>query len=511
MCSNFSIGIIDIGSNSIRLVIYEINAQGAYRVVSEHKESARLSERIGPDGLLHNKDILSVVPILAHYSLLCKAHNVQTIRAVATAAIRNAANSADIIRTLEEQTDLRIEVLSGAEEARYGFLGVINTIDIRDGLIIDIGGGSTEVTLFRNRELLQSVSFPFGAVNTTRQFMKNGTISEQEIMGIRHTVEEAISSNPWISSSPNLPMIGLGGTIRTLGKMSQKLNKYSLQLAHNYVMKPGELDYFLRLLSSIPLEKRKKIEGLAKERADIMIPGLVILDTIYEAALSSHCIISGAGLRDGLFYETFNPEQPRKKDVLEASINNMLLLHPNATVKHVQHVDRLAMKLYDELNVDQASGEQSKRYLHAAALLYRIGASIHYYQFTKHTQYMIAQARIDGFNHREIVICSLIASYKTKSRTHQQVLAYKDILMESDEGLIVKLGLLLQLAIALDRSETQPVQDVELTIKGKTLAIKLQCVHNPLHELKELAVISKDFEKGWGLKIMAQAEAFSKT
>ncbi|MFD0695224.1 Ppx/GppA family phosphatase [Paenibacillus sp. GCM10027628] len=510
MSSNFSIGIIDIGSNSIRLVIYEINALGAYRVVSEHKDSARLSERIGSDGLLHNQDILSVVPILAHYSQLCKAHHVQTVRTVATAAIRNAANSAEIVRILEDHTDLRIDVLSGAEEARYGFLGVINTIDIRDGLIIDIGGGSTEVTLFRNRELLQSISFPFGAVNTTRQFMKNGTVSEQEIAGIRQMVEDAITTQPWITNSPNLPMIGLGGTIRTLGKMSQKRNKYSLQLAHNYELKPGELDYFLKLLSSLPLEKRKKIEGLAKERADIMIPGLVILDTIFEAARGSEYIISGAGLRDGLFYETLCPDQPKKPDVLEASIENMLLLHPNSAVKHVRHIDRLAMKLYDELIVDPVSGEQNKRFLHAAALLYRIGASVHYYQFTKHTQYMIAQARIDGFSHREIVICSLIASYKTKSRTHQQVLGYKDILMESDEALIVKLGLMLQLAIALDRSETQPVQDVELSIKGKTLTIRLLCIHDPIYELKELDAISKDFEKGWGLKIKAQAEAFSK-
>src|SRR5207248_2462839 len=132
--------------------------------------------------------------------------------------------------------------------------------DIRDGLIIDIGGGSTEVTLLRNRKLLHSVSFPFGAVNTTRQFMKNGNLSEQEMGDIRRMVENAILAQPWIASSPNLPMIGLGGTIRALGKMSQKHNKYSLQLAHNYMLKPGELHDFLQLLSSMPLEKRKKID-----------------------------------------------------------------------------------------------------------------------------------------------------------------------------------------------------------------------------------------------------------
>ncbi|SDN21145.1 exopolyphosphatase / guanosine-5'-triphosphate,3'-diphosphate pyrophosphatase [Paenibacillus sp. yr247] len=510
MSSDTSIGIIDIGSNSIRLVIYEINALGAYRVVSEHKDSARLSERIGYDGILHSKDIISIVPILSHYALLCKVHEVQTVRAVATAAIRNANNSAEIVRVLEGQTGLSIEVLSGTEEARYGYVGVVNSIDIRDGLIIDIGGGSTEVTLLRDRKLLHSVSFPFGAVNTTRQFMKNENLTEQEIVDIRQMVQVAISDHPWITDSPNLPMIGLGGTIRTLGKMSQKRSKYSLQLAHNYVLKPGELNAFLTLLSSLPIEKRKKIDGLSKERADIMVPGLIILDTLFEAAGASGCIISGSGLRDGLFYETLDPKHPIKPDVLEASIHNLLLLHPNAAEKHVRHVDKFATQLYEKLSARSELEEQNQRYMHTAALLHRIGASVHYYQYLKHTQYMMAWSRIDGLSHREIVICSFIATYKTKSRTHQQILAYKDLLAESDEALIVMLGTLLKLAIALDHSETQPVQELQLTQTETTLTLKLLCVHNPIMELKELGAIGKEFEKVWGLKLKIQAGVFSK-
>ncbi|MBP1963659.1 Ppx/GppA phosphatase family protein [Paenibacillus aceris] len=510
MSSGTKIGIIDIGSNSIRLVIYEINELGAYRVISEHKDSARLSERIGYDGNLHSKDIISIVPILSHYALLCRVHEVQTVRAVATAAIRNAANSTDIIRVLEEQTGLQIEVLSGTEEARYGYLGVINTIDIRDALIIDIGGGSTEVTLLRNRTLVNSVSFPFGAVNTTRQFMKNANLTEQETVDIRRMVEEAITAHPWITQSPNLPMIGLGGTIRTLGKMSQKRAKYSLPLAHNYELKPGELRSFVTLLSSLPIEKRRKIDGLSKERSDIIVPGLIILDTLFQAANASQCIISGSGLRDGLFFETFNPKQPINQDVLESSIHNLLSLHPNGAEKHVRRVDQLAMQLYGKLAAHSDLEVGCQRYLHTAALLHRIGVSVHYYQYLKHTQYMIANARIDGLTHREIVICSLIATFKTKSRTHQQALAFKDILKESDEPLIVKLGTLLKLAIALDHSETQPVHELVVTRSETSLTLKLLCVHNPILELKELAAITKEFEKTWGLKLKTQAGVFSK-
>jgi exopolyphosphatase/guanosine-5'-triphosphate,3'-diphosphate pyrophosphatase len=511
MTTSERIGIMDIGSNSIRLVIYEVNANGGSRVVSEYKESARLSERIGADGLMQMEDILSIVPILTHFSLLCKNHEVTTIRAAATAAIRNAINSREIVDILNKETGLHIEVLSGAEEARYGFLGVINTIDIRDGFIVDIGGGSTEVTLFKDRQLLHSISFPFGSVNTTRQFSNNGIVEEERLPDIRRMVETALSGHPWIHQSPGLALVGLGGTIRNLGKMNQKRQKYSLPIAHNYRMQGDEIEFFLKLLAGLPYDKSKKIDGLSKDRADIIVPGLTILDVIYSATGASTCLISGSGLRDGLFQEAITPEQPMVADVLEASIQNLLLLHPNTAGRHVQHVDKLAMELFEDL----ASAKQldipaqHKPLLHAAALLYRVGVSVHYYQFSRHTQYVISQARIDGFTHREMLLCSLIAAYKTKSRNHQMVLLHKDILKDSDELLVMKLASLLQLAIALDRSEIQAVTHVTARVKDNKLHLKLACSHEPLLELKEIADLDKDFQKLWKLKLIPECEAFS--
>ena len=293
-------------------------------------------------------------------------------------------------------------------------------MDIRDGMIIDIGGGSTEVTLLRNRKMVHSVSFPFGAVNTTRQFMKNGNLTVQEMGDIRRMVEDAISAHPWIAGSPNLPMIGLGGTIRTLGKISQKRSKYSLQLAHNYMLKPGELRDFLLLLSSMPLEKRKKIDGLSKERADIMVPGLIIMETIFEAAGSSACMISGSWLRDGLFYETYDPKHPIKEDVLEASIYNVLILHPNAAVKHVSHVDKFAMQLYHTLTA------LPNRKIEAKDTAYRCPLASNWSQcplLPLPQTYRIYDDRGAYRRSQSSRNCYLLLSlhhYKTKNRTHQQ-------------------------------------------------------------------------------------------
>lgn len=142
------IGIIDIGSNSIRLVIYDTTREGGYKIIKECKYSARLSEKITKENRLEQKDMETIVPVLRQFKEICNAFAVETIRAGATAAIRNAANSSEIISFLSQSSSIPIEVISGHQEAYYGFLGVINAFNVEDGYVIDIGGGSTEITLF---------------------------------------------------------------------------------------------------------------------------------------------------------------------------------------------------------------------------------------------------------------------------------------------------------------------------------------------------------------------------
>lgn len=494
------IGIIDIGSNSIRLVIYEQSEQ-AHRVIDESKLSARLSEHIDADGMLAAEAVATLIDTLNHFSLICEASGVKRIRAVATAAIRNAANSAAVIERLRRHTGLSIEVLSGSEEARIGFLGVRNTIDIKVGFLVDIGGGSTEVTLFKDREIVHSVSFPFGAVNTTKRFTHHGEVDLDSLYKIRSMVEQAIDQEPWIRQYPGLPLVGLGGTIRNLCKIDQKRKKYSLALTHNYMLSDGDISDMMASLATVPVEKRKKVPGLSKDRADIIVPGTVILQTLFKECGASHYVISGSGLRDGLFYETLYPEQPAIDDVLEHSVRNLLELHPSSPKRHVELVNRLALTLYDDLQPFHQLPERARTYMHVASLLYRIGTTVDYYHYDRHTFYLIANSRINGMSHKEILLCAMIASHKTKSRARLTFLEHRDILDESDLSLVVLLGTLLRLAIALDRSETQTVTELSAALHGLELRLSVAHRHGLSIERQEVAALEKEFKKVWGLQI----------
>ncbi len=498
MTSSKRLAIIDIGSNSIRLVIYEYQ-HDAHRILDESKETARLSSKIDEHGNLPLQHIDELAEILKHFKRLCEVHQVETIKAVATAAIRNAENCKQIVSELYSRTHLHIEVLSGEEEAKYGFLGTINASPLDNGYMIDIGGGSTEITYFEQRTMKHSISLPFGAVNMTKLYSDQGIMTEAQVYAMQSMLEESVSQIPWIRQHPGLLLIGLGGTVRSICKMIQKQKKYSLPLTHNYLIEAAEIDLLLPKLQTLPLERRKKIEGLGKNRLDIIVPGIVLLQTFFKILQGTHYVISGAGLRDGLFYEIQNPRSPILSDPLTYSVHNLLHLHPCISVHHVEQVNRIAQCLYPVVFAERHDKHQA--YLMVAALLYRIGVSVHFYNYDKHTFYLIAHSRLHGLSHRDILICACIAAFKSKNKLKPYLLQYDDILLAEDAELIVRLGTLLQLAVALDRSETQPIEQLSAERCGNELLLTVQSRHSMHIEKKEVETLQKDLHKQLGLTV----------
>ncbi len=494
------IGIIDIGSNSVRLVLYEYTPSildRRTRVIDESKASVRLSGKVHTDGTIPIHSLDGLVDTLQHFKLLCSVNGADQIRATATAAIRNAANCNEIVDYLDEACDLRIEVLSGEDEARLGFLGAMQSMDIAEGYLLDIGGGSTELTLFRNRTILDTYSFPFGAVNMTKQFAADGELTQEGQSMLRQFVTEALLKHAWTSVHPGLPLIGLGGTIRNICKIDQRQRKYSFAQTHQYEMDTDTVTNMLTQLSSLPYEKRKKVEGLSKDRADLIVPGLTILHTIFEYIRASHYIVCGVGLRNGVFAESVFPGANALSNVLEHSIRNLVSLHPAVSLEHVNQVDRLAQVLYTGLQSVHQCSEREATLLHAASLLYRIGVSVDLYQYQMHTFYLIAHSPIYGLTHRETLLVALIASFKSKSRCKKTAAPYRDILSDEDLIQCEKLGTILQLAVALDRSETQPIAALTCSLHDNTLVLDVQTHRNASIEAREVESVHADFKKTW--------------
>ncbi|WP_438350864.1 Ppx/GppA family phosphatase [Paenibacillus sp. FA6] len=494
------VGIVDIGSNSIRLVIYDTTADGGYKVIKECKQSARLSEKLNEQGRIEEKEVNTIVPILKQFKQVCTTFGVDRIRAGATAAIRNASNSNEIIEYLSQKSAIDIQLITGKEEAYFGFLGVINSFDIQDGFVIDIGGGSTEITLFENRSYQTSVSLPFGAVNTNVTFGDHGNWNEERIQNLRTYVLDKLQEHDWLQSRPQLPLYGLGGTLRSLGKIDQKERHYSMPTSHHYALETDTVNRLYDTLPIIPLEKRKNVNGLSKSRADIIVSGLIIFHTIYHYIQSKQCLISGEGLREGLLHDLIDPVNPVKPSTLECSISRLLSFETEISPAHLEHLQKLSNSLYETLQGDGDSKEH-KKLLYASIMLYRIGGHINYNQYNQHTRYWIMNSTIRGLTHREIILCALISSYNTKSRKQKLSADHKDILLSSDEEWIHKLGSLVQLCIALDQSETQAVKFISTEVRDEILYLTVHSDVETYVEQEEMDNAIKVFNGAWDLKI----------
>ena len=494
-------GIIDIGSNSIRLVIYEKTDNGAHRVVDGNKRSARLSSKINEQGELNDAGINDLIETLQIFTLLSSQHKLVSLVPIATAAIRNATNQQAIIARIYEATGLQIRILTGEEEAKYGFLGMANSLNIQNGFLLDVGGGSSELTLFLNRKIVHSFSFSFGCVSFNKKYDSQQGLSDQQLQSMQQDVITELNKHHWISQYAELPLIAVGGTARSLCKIHQAAAHYPFTKTHNYPIPTEQVEELFQHLRQLPQDKRKKEAGLSKDRADVIVPGIAVLSTIFQYIQGSHYIICGAGLRDGLFHKLFFPEQPLLQHPLQYSVQNLIALHTAVPRAHVELVSTLAGQLLQQLHSDTSTLEQLSLYLDAAAKLYRIGATIDYYDYSKHTFYLIIHSHLNGLSHKEILLIAAIASYRSKNKTRNELKDYSELIDNEDLDLIGKLGMLLQLAAALDHSETQSFDRIVLEITEHKMMIQANTDTSEL-SIEQLKVkdLVNDFKKQWNVE-----------
>ncbi|WEK53238.1 MAG: Ppx/GppA phosphatase family protein [Candidatus Cohnella colombiensis] len=502
MMINEFTGIIDIGSNTVRLAVYQLTENGAYRVIDQGRWSARLSQRMTTDGLLPDDAVNELIEVLRHYQRICQMHGAVHIRAVATAALRQAVNQIEIMKRIYSETGLTIEILSGEDEARIGSHAMLCTMPISDGFVVDIGGGSTEVSLLIDRKVIAAISIPIGCVNTASRFGLNGTAVSSAILSeIKLTIQHVISNEKWMITHPKLPLVGLGGTVRALAKLEQLKTGYPYSQIHGYELSADALSDTLIELAAMPANKRKKHPGLSKDRSDVIVPGLAILLAITELVDASHITVCGVGIRDGLFLETCLPQyQPQStKAVLEESIRNLIALYPTAPESHLAQVQKLSLSLYDRLSSLHRLPSYSRRLLDTASRLFRLGAVIDFNDSDKHTFYMLLNTHWNGLSHREIILTAAVASYSGNGQLKRNLAPYRALLSEGDSELAAKLGVLLQFAASLDRSEAQAIHAIELIIIGSKLHLIAHASHPLPVEQMEAENMSKEFKKAWGL------------
>ncbi len=420
--------------------------------------------------------IRKAIKTIKLFKKLCSAYNIQSssIIPVATAAVRKAENRDDFLKLLFNLTGLKFNILSGDEEALYVYKAVISSIDIDSGVIVDIGGGSTEIIKFSQRSVINHISIPIGAIVATEEFLGKNAVSPESIRVLDRHLESVLSGLGWLSTDEPPVIIGLGGTIRNMAKIHRKRFNYPLEAIHNYMIPISDFYSIYDYIKSLDLEARKKIEGMSSSRADILVGGLTILKAISSITRSSTLVISGNGLREGIMFEYIMGRYPEKRftNVLDFSLDNLIEMY-SVRQDHSRHICDMALSMFDQLKPLHRLDNNERRILRAAALLHDIGISVNYYRHYIHSFYMILNSKINGLSHREIVMTAIIAACHEKEKLKKNFYKdYEKLLLRDDEKILLKLSLILRISESLDRSETRIVKSLICQIDSKSVKIK---------------------------------------
>lgn len=482
------IAIIDLGSNTARIVIVNILEGGYFSVIDELKEPVRLAKDMEIDGFLRPVRVQQMVQTLKTFKNLYESHKVSKVFAYGTAAVRRAKNQKSFVDEVLASCGIKLTVLTQEEEAGLVYTGVINSMDVPKGVIIDIGGGSMKVIYYNRRVLIAQDTLPFGAVTLTEKFCNVSPDPIERSKMVEEYVKESLNSLEWFKNvDPDAQLICVGGSVRNLGKISRRFRKYPLDMAHNYRISWEEFNNIYNTIRPLDIDKSIRIKGLSSSRADILPAALGCIKAIEESSNFNEIIISGAGLREGAMFRYAVPSTMEKPigDILGHSIYTMLH-HFNMNIEHSEHVFDLSLQLYRQLRVLHKLPRSYVKVLRIAAQLHDIGSSFKFYDHPKHSFYLILNSNLYGIPQKDLVVAALAASrHGAMPFEGIEIQQYLSMLNEEDIEAVKKLGVIVRIAECFDRSMGGVITNLTCDVLGDSVIIKTEATSDCTLEIKD--------------------------
>jgi exopolyphosphatase/guanosine-5'-triphosphate,3'-diphosphate pyrophosphatase len=468
--SESRLAVIDCGSNSFRLVVFTYT-DAWWKRTDEIHESVRVGEGLEATGELGEEPMERALETLELYAHFCSATGIDAIRPVATSAIRDASNQAEFLERAHERSGLKVEVLSGEAEARYGYLAAVNSTTLSQGVVLDLGGGSMQLTRVEERRAAEGRSWPLGAVRMTERFLPDPERAKRkQIKALREHVAEEVSAAPWVGEGGRLT--GIGGTVRNLAAAAQLaagLPSYGIQ---GFRVTRAALGELIERFASVPASERSDVPGIKYSRADLILAGALVVDSVMEAGGFGVLEATDAGLREGVFFETLLGDPPLVGDVREATVRNLAAQY-GTDFAHAEHVVRLALELWDALAAAGVHGGDpaERELLWAAAMLHDIGTAVDYDDHHKHSRYLVLSAGMPGYSPREVGLIGQAVRYHRKG--NPGLGEFAGLAREGDEELLNRISASVRIAEQLERSRDQAVHACDVDVRDGHVALTL--------------------------------------
>ena len=471
------VSVIDIGSNSVRMDIYEKTSRFAFHLLHEEKSKVRISENAYQyNGVLQETPMQRTFDALKDFLDISKSFKVRKVLCVATSALRDAPNKQEFIQKVKEKLKLNIKIISGEKEAYYGAIACANLLPSQEkALSIDIGGGSTEFAFIDDKNVSSTISLELGTVR-----LKELYFDRDDIDGAKKYIDSQLATLPTLDIST---LIGIGGTFRAVSNAIMKNSNYPLNKLHGYEY---AVDTFKSFISDVLVadEERLKELGIKNNRFDVIKPGTLILKRIIKKLKISKIVTSGVGVREGVYLSDL---LRNSKDKFPHNYNTSVAYLIDSHIPNTHYsnqLNTLVKKLFDLTQTHLGIDTQYRYELALAAKLYPCGSNVHYYSQNKHTYYLIQSALEYGFTHSSITLIATLTKYaKSKLPAECHLQKYAELLPSPRNT--NALSYLLSLAIALLSHRPRNL-DFEMSFEDGVLYIESE---NKLYITKD--VVSK--------------------
>jgi exopolyphosphatase/guanosine-5'-triphosphate,3'-diphosphate pyrophosphatase len=475
------IAAIDIGTNSIHMIIVKVTDRQNFEVLVQEKEMVKLGVGVFASKMLSERAFNAGIETISRYVQLADEYGVEHIITAATSATREAKNGREFLDRLIQDVGLNPQMISGKEEARLIFLAVRKSIELQkqNAMVIDIGGGSTEVVIGNKDEVLFKNSLKLGVLRLLDRVGNQGPLGKSKQESLRKHIREVAKKTMEEARSVGFSkVIGTSGTIRAMGEAALEMKDVNIINSINAeVVDIKDLEKIAEKLLSLPANKRTEVKGINENRVDAIHLGGLLIVELLKMAKVEEITLSDASLRDGLIIDYIEKnrlkigELEEGKNIRERSCLLMAMRY-ETDLQEKRHVSKMALQLFDQLQQVHQMDDTARELLQNACLIYDVGLFVNFQDYHKHSSYLILNGRLRGFNNEERIMLALLARYHRKAGPKKKHDVFMK-LQDKERGLVSGLAGILRIAVGLDKTKNQWVERVGCTIENETLSIRI--------------------------------------
>jgi exopolyphosphatase/guanosine-5'-triphosphate,3'-diphosphate pyrophosphatase len=494
---------IDVGTNTIRLTVAEVENDGTFRILDEEREMVRLGEHLDRTGRLSGEAMERALAAIGKMKAIADGFQVTETRAIATSAVREAANGRAFCREVLRHHKVRIDVISGEEEAQLAFGSATRHFNLegRSSAVVDIGGGSVEIILAAGTVIDQIHSLPLGAVRVTERLVRSDPLREKHWKLMRKEIDRSIRAIGRPLHRAEI-MVGSGGSFTALAHLAKWQREGRHGSVQGYVLTPAEVVHLLDQLREAPLERRRQIPGLSPDRADIIVAGATVISRLVKRLGTQQILVNERGIREGLLLRMISelsggaavPQTPQPADRMEWV--RLFARKCRSNERHCEHVAMLGLQIFDGIKARYRLPASGRDVLQAAALLHDIGYLISHSKHHKHAYHLIMHGDLPTFAPQEVEMIANVARYHRRAfpkRTHPNLAG-----MSRDERReVAQLSGILRIADGLDRTHSSSVSAIKIRVVGDRLRMEIEASSAPDVERADAERKSDLFKKAF--------------